>query len=247
MPDVKVQDVMTHLVVTLHPADTIHEAAKKLARNRISGAPVVEGGKVIGIVSESDLIRAAMLSVAGDRGSSILDALSAIGRAQLRRHEHAKTVGEVMSPHVIQVSPDTSIWKAASIMERRDIKRLPVVDAEGYLIGIVSRADLVKAMAKDDREITADVIEAIGILGPETIDALEVEVTDGVAILKGRADRKSTHDLAVKLAARTPGVIDVVDKMTFEDDDTRSWIATNPNPDPRRNWQAAATVNEGSL
>lgn len=246
MSDVKVQDVMTHLVVMLYPTDTVHEAAQRLARNRISGAPVVEGGKVVGIVSESDLIHAVMPPVPVDRGASILDILSVMGRAKPRSHEHGKTVAEVMTSLVIQVSPETSIWKAASIMERKGVKRLPVVDDHDYLLGIVSRADLVKAMAKDDAQITADVIQAITLLGKETIDGLEVEVDDGVATIKGVADRKSTHKLAVALAGRTPGVVEVVDRMTFEQDDTKIQMATNPDPDPRRNWQPESAVNQGS-
>lgn len=245
MSDVKIKDVMTHLVVMLYPTDTIHEAAIRLARNRISGAPVVEDGKVIGIVSESDLIHAVMPPVPIDRGASILDVLSVLGRAKPRSHEHGKTVVEVMSPLVIQVSPETSIWKAASIMERKGIKRLPVVDDEDYLLGIVSRGDLVKAMAKDDAQIAADAIEAIRILGEETIDGLKVEVADGVATIRGTADRKSTHELAIKLTSRTPGVVEVIDRMTFERDDTKIAIATHPDPDPRLNWQRKAAVNEG--
>lgn len=173
MSDVKVQDVMTHLVVMLYPTDSVHEAARRLARNRISGAPVVEAGKVVGVVSESDLIRAVTPPVRGNYGASILDILSVIARVKPRGHEHGRTVGDVMSTLVIDVAPSASIWKAASIMERRDVKRLPVVDDEGYLLGIVSRADLIKAIARDDADIAADVVEAIQILGPETIYHLE--------------------------------------------------------------------------
>ena len=245
MSDVRVQDVMTHLVVMLYPTDSVHEAARRLAHNHISGAPVVEGGKVVGIVSESDLIHAVMPPVPVDRGASVFDLLSVMGRARPRAHDHEKTVAEVMSSLVIQISPDASIWTAASVMERRGVKRLPVVDEDDYLLGIVSRADLVKAMAKDDPQIALDVIEAIAVLGEETIEGLEVEVAEGVATIKGVADRRTTRELAVKLAAKTPGVVEVVDRMTFERDDTKIRMASNPRPDPRRNWQPAAAVNEG--
>lgn len=131
MTDVKVSGVMTHLVVMLYPNDSVHEAERKLARNHISGAPVVEGGKVTGIVSESDLIKAALSPTP------------------------AETVTEVMNSKVVKVSPTTSVWEAASIMQARGVKRLPVVDEEGYLLGIVSRADLIKAMAEDDSQVGA--------------------------------------------------------------------------------------------
>lgn len=246
MADVRVKDVMTHLVVMLYTTDTVHEAARRLARNRISGAPVVEDGKVVGVVSEADLIHAVVPPVPVDRGTSILDLLSVMGRARPRAQDHGKTVADVMTSLVIQVTPEVSIWRAASIMERRGVKRLPVVDDEGYLLGIVSRADLVKAMAREDDEIAADVIDAIQIVGIETIDGLQVDVVDGVATLRGTADRKSTRELAVKLTARTPGVVEVVDRMKFERDDTKIRMASNPDPDARLNWQPAAAVNRMS-
>ena len=244
MADIRVRDVMTHLVVMLYPTDSVHQAAQRLARNHISGAPVVEDGKVIGFVSESDLIHAVMPPLPIDRGGSVLDFLSLVGRARPSTHQHGKTVAEVMSSMVIQISPEASIWKAASVMERRGVKRLPVVDEEQYLLGIVSRADLVRAMAKDDAEIAADVIEAIRVLGQEMVDGLEVEVDEGVATITGTADRKSTRELAAKLAARTPGVVEVLDRMSFETDDTKVKIGTH-NRDPRGDWRPRADVNEG--
>lgn len=247
MSDVRVQDVMTHLVVMLYPNDSVHEAAQRLARNSISGAPVVEDGKVVGIVSESDLIHAVMPPVPVDRGASILDVLSVVGQARPRAHSHGKKVADVMSPLVIQVSPSASIWKAASIMEHRGVKRLPVVDDGGYLLGIVSRADLVRVMARDDEQISADVIDAIQILGVETIDGLHVEVTEGVASLKGTADRKSTRELAIRLASRTPGVIEVISLLDYEIDDTKlKNLRTARDPkDPRLDWHSASQVDEG--
>jgi CBS domain-containing protein len=244
MSDVKVREVMTHRVATLRPTDSLHEAAQRLAHNHVSGAPVVVDGKVEGMVSESDIIHAVTPSVPRDRGASVLDLLSVIGRARPRDSEHGKTVAEIMSPLVIQVSSEASIWKAASVMERRGVKRLPVVDENGYLLGIVSRADLVRAIAKEDAEIAADVIEAIRVLGEETIDGLEVEVAEGVAAIAGVADRKSTGQLATKLAARTPGVVEVLDRMTFEIDDTRI-KADSYDRDPRRDWRPRSSINEG--
>lgn len=246
MADTQVQDVMTHLVVMLYPNDTIHEAAQKLARNHISGAPVIDDGKVVGIVSESDLIRTLLAPVPVDQGASLLDAISILGRAHTRPHKHGKAVRDVMTHAAITVVPTTSIWKAASIMERKGIKRLPIVDHEGFLLGIVSRADLVKALARDDEQIRDEVIDSIRVLGEETIADLEVEVDEGIATLKGVADRKTTHRLAVKVAARTPGVVEVIDLMTFELDDTRMKFGTNPDPDPRYNWRSKAGVNEGA-
>jgi CBS domain-containing protein len=243
MPDIRVGEVMTHFVVMLYPTDSGHEAAQRLARNHISGAPVMEDGKVVGIVSESDLIHAVMPPVPMDHGPSVLDLLSVIGRARPNVHQQGKTVAEIMSPLVIQISPEASIWKAASVMERRGVKRLPVVDEEDFLLGIVTRADIVRAIAKDDSDIAADVIEAIRVLGTETIDGLEVAVAEGVVTITGVADRKSTRNLAVALAGRTLGVTEVLDRMSFERDDTKVKVDTQAK-DPRRDWRPSSAVNE---
>jgi CBS domain-containing protein len=247
MTDVSVQDVMTHKVVMLNPSDTVHEAAQKLARNRISGAPVVEDRKVVGIVSESDLIHAVMPPVPVDRGASILELLTVIGRARPRSHQNKTSVAEVMSSMVIQISPESSIWSAASVMERRGVKRLPVVDNEDHLLGIVSRADLVKAIAKDDDKIRTDAIEAINVLGEESFADLVVEVADGVATISGRADRKSTRELAIRLASRTPGVVEVISRLNYDVDDTRpkSFQSERDPKDPRLDWRSTSAVNQG--
>jgi CBS domain-containing protein len=140
---------------------------------------------------------------------------------------------------VVQVPPEMSIWQAATLMERRGVKRLPVVDEEDYLLGIISRADLVKAMARNDKQIRAEVLETINVLGPETIEGLDVEVTDGMAVIQGVADRGSTQKLAVKLAGRVPGVVGVIDRMTSVTDTARlprPRGGENYPKDPRLDW-----------
>ena len=239
MADTQVKDVMTNLVVMLYPKDTLHEAAQRLAMNGISGAPVVEDGKVVGIVSESDLINAVMPPVPINRGASVLDLLTVIGKPHLRRHDHDMTVADVMTTMVVQVPPEISIWQAAALMERRGVKRLPVVDEDDYLLGIISRADLVKAMARNDKQIRDEILEAINILGPETIEGLEVKVTEGMVVIHGVADRGSTQKLAVKLAGRVPGVVEVIDRMTSVTDRAhlpRPRGGENDPKDPRLDW-----------
>lgn len=215
MADLRVKDVMTNLVVSLRPDESVHEAAQRLSQNRISGAPVTENGKVVGMISEADLVHAVLPPVRVDRGLSVLDMLYVMGTAHPHGHSHGMTVGEVMSKLVVTIGPEESIWKAADRMERRGIKRLPVVDEDDYLIGLISRADVVKAVARSDADLEADVRDAIGVLGDEVITDLDVEVEDGVATISGLADRRSTHDLAIKLAGRTAGVLEVVDALDF--------------------------------
>lgn len=244
MYDAKVKDVMTSLVVTLHPGDPIHEAAARLARNRISGGPVLEDGKVVGVVSEADLIRAVLPPVPIDRRGSMLEALGLLFKAKKLAPAAGKAVRDVMNPIAVTIGPEESVWAAATVMDHRGIKRLPVVDLEGYLLGIVSRADLIKVMARSDAAIAADIGEVLELIGSENVLDLDVEVRDGVVRLSGTADRASTRELFVSLASRVPGVIQVVDRMDFTTDDIRH--SHQPvRIDPRENWNADIATAEG--
>jgi len=237
MADIRVEDVMTMLVVTVQPDTSIHEAAQKLARNRISGAPVVTDGKVVGVISEADLVRASLPPAPVDRGLSILDMLSIVGRGRAMPR-HRVIAADVMSSNVIQVPVGTSIWKAAELMDRRGVKRLPVVDDKEHLIGIVSRSDLVRALARTDDQVAIDVAYGIELLGAENFEDLEVLVDGGITTLHGRADRRTTRDIAVRIAARTPGVIEVIDRMEYSFDDSMIHdLRSQIDPmEPRRNW-----------
>jgi len=218
MQDMRVDQIMTQLFVALRPSDSIHHAAQRLAQNHISGAPVVEDHKVVGVISESDIIRATYPS----EGGLVTNFLEAIGNLRHDATDHnlrGLTVGEAMNSPAITVFADTSVWEAAALTERHGVKRLPVVDRKGRLIGVVSRSDLVRTMGRSDQTIRADVIEAIGILGEDAIGGLRVELEDGVASITGRVDRKSTQRLAIELARRTPGVVRVVDIIQFDADD----------------------------
>ena len=118
----RVKDVMTSLVVMVVPNDSIQYVATQLVRNRISGAPVVKDGKVLGVISEGDI---ACLPSRSDQAAA-----------------------DFMSVPVVTVGPDDSQLRAAQLLNRHGIKRLPVVDADGYLVGIISRGDLVRAMVQ---------------------------------------------------------------------------------------------------
>jgi len=136
---------MTRLFVALKPTDSIHYAAQRLARNHISGAPVLESGKVVGVISESDIIRAAYRP---ERGmvTNFLDAVANAGHEDTSEKLRKTTVADAMSVPVITASPEMTISEAAALTHRHRVKRLPVVDQDRYLIGVISRADLVRVM-----------------------------------------------------------------------------------------------------
>ncbi|MEA2452730.1 MAG: hypothetical protein QOG04_1440 [Actinomycetota bacterium] len=220
MNDIKVADLMTHLVVTVRPQDTIQEAARQLLNNRISGAPVVEQGRLAGVISEADLVaayappaRSGSYFVATDSGMFSL-------RGTVPIDAHRTTVADVMTKDVVSVSPDASVWTAASLIDRRGVRRLPVVDSDGFVIGVLARSDLVRAMVRTDADVASGVQEAVEILGAENFASLEVEATDGSVTISGNADRKTTHDLAVGIASHVSGVLEVIDELDWEWDDS---------------------------
>ena len=150
MNDMRVRDAMTHLVVTFRRKDKITEAARRLMSNRISGAPVVEGGRLIGVVSEADILKAC---VPIRRGSRFLapHPLEVLLLRGPMRDIHGVTVGEVMTTDVFSISPDATILEAASQIDRHGVRRFPVVDEDGYVVGVLTRSDLVRCMARTGR------------------------------------------------------------------------------------------------
>lgn len=181
MNALKVKDMMTHLVVTLRPNDTLHEASRRMLRNRISGTPVVAEGKLVGVVSEADLVQAYMPPARIAREPATTDPLMFLLRGGPSRPAHNRRVADVMTEDVVSIPPEASVWEAASLIDRSGIKRLPVVDDQGYVVGVVARADLVKVMARDDVAIRDDVLAALDDLGAECSSGVAVEVRRGRA------------------------------------------------------------------
>lgn len=145
MDSTRVRDVMTNLVLTVRPEDQITQVAKRLLASRISGAPVVEEGRLVGIVSETDLVKS---DTAARRNVSLL------GRD--RNRPAGKTmVREVMTTRVVSIGPEATIWEAASLIDRHSVRRLPVVDKDGFVIGVVARADLIRSMAQGEESTTS--------------------------------------------------------------------------------------------
>ena len=140
-----VRDVMTRDVITIKSAADLHEAAKILSDHRISGMPVVDdNNKVIGVISEADILTLAGMS----REHTFKDILRNLLGEPVPARKTGSTVGDVMSFPPITSKGDDEIGDVAKIFDERRIKRLPVVDDEGRLIGIVSRADIVRAIGR---------------------------------------------------------------------------------------------------
>ncbi|MGH2757528.1 MAG: CBS domain-containing protein [Actinomycetota bacterium] len=152
MNELSVRDVMTHLVVTVRPEDKITDAAKRLLSNRISGAPVVEAGRLVGIVSEADLVKAFAPPPRSGSFATPYPLMLLLLRGSPRHEARYSSVADVMTREVVTIGQDETIWEAASLIDRHGVRRLPVVDEEGYLVGIVARSDLVRCMARSHEE-----------------------------------------------------------------------------------------------
>ncbi|HWH06517.1 MAG TPA: CBS domain-containing protein [Gaiellaceae bacterium] len=206
----RVQDVMTTDVVTVVLDTPLKEVAALLSERRISGVPVVDTvGVVLGIVSEADVLAKEAAEARG-RGT-LLDWLLDV--EPLLDKLSARTAGDAMTAPAIDVGPRRPLHEAASIMLEHGVNRLPVVE-HGRLVGIVTRADLVRAFVRSDAEIAEEIErEVLGRtlwLGPGEV---EVTVRDGDVRLVGTVAAATEAELLPRLVRRLPGVISVTSEV----------------------------------
>lgn len=141
---VPVEDIMTKIVVSVKRDDDLLEAVRLLSDHRISGMPVIDGDKhVVGIISEADLLPLTGMK----KGHTFKDILRNILGEPLRPAAGGR-VESFMSAPALTIGPEADVKKAAAVLDARRFKRLPVVDADGKLVGIVSRADIVRMIGK---------------------------------------------------------------------------------------------------
>lgn len=213
-----VQDVMTREVITVRFGTSYHDTVGAMASHGVSAVPVVDDSdRVLGVVSEADLLR--KIEFGSEDSPPRFFAWGTHKKERVKAH--AGTAAELMSSPAVTVQPGASLAAAARLLDSEHVKRLPVVDDLGRLIGIVSRRDLLSVYLRPDRSIRDDI--ALGVLRRVLqLDATDVqtEVAQGIATLTGEVDRKSTAQIAVHLARAVPGVIDVVDRLSFSYDDT---------------------------
>ena len=213
----RIDDLMTREVRTVRSDTPLKEAARILAEFQVSGLPVVDSdGYVLGVLSEGDIL---FKEIGIQDTPSLVERLigGTLGSVDLKRL--AKTAGQAMSTPAITIGARRAVSKAASMMIENGVKRLPVVDDGGRLIGIVTRADLVRAFVRSDedvaREIYEDVIQRALWIGPGQVD---VEVKDGEVRLSGEVETKADAEVIPELVQRVPGVIAVLSKLRWRDE-----------------------------
>jgi CBS domain-containing protein len=221
----KASDVMSRDVVSIGQSASVSEAIRLMLDRQISGLPVLdEAGKVVGILTEGDLLRRSETGTERHR-PRWLEILMGPGRiAGEYVRTHGRRVGEVMTRALIGVAEDTPLDEIVELMERRRIKRVPVLAGDA-LVGIVSRADLLRALAQaldahppaphDDDEILRSIRAELAKAAWVPRDGVGITVTDGVVRLDGVIlDEKEREALRV-LAENTPGVKAVADHLVW--------------------------------
>jgi CBS domain-containing protein len=213
-----ISNVMTKSVVTVREDTPFKEIVDRLAEHRVSAVPVVDAaGRLVGIVSEGDLLY--KLEFAGlEPHVRVLERKrTRVARAKAA----AETAKELMTRSPVSIAEGASLTAAARIMEAEHVKRLPVVDSAGRLVGIVSRGDLLRVYLRDDRDILKEVegyvLQRTLWLEPGTVS---VSVVKGVVTLAGTVDRRSTVPIVVQLVGAVTGVVEVVNHLTYHHDDT---------------------------
>jgi CBS domain-containing protein len=190
----RARDIMTRSVLSVLPSVPVGKAAAMLAKRGFTALPVVnEAGELIGIVTEADLI--------GNRfpvGEPAVEAAAANGPAT--------TVGEVMSSPVVGVSHDTDVSVVAREMLTGKRRSLPIVDGT-VLVGVITRRDIVRVLARTDEEIGADVRGKLGVIGG--LSRWSVQVGNGDVVLSDRYHEASDRAIAQALVESVPGVISV--------------------------------------
>lgn len=206
-----VKDVMSTHVVAVRENASFKDMAARLREQRVSAFPVLDrDNKVVGIVSEADLL--AKEALEGE--------LPRAFRGAVHHREQAKAAGltaaDLMTKPPVTIGPDEPVTRAASLMYSRRVKRLPVTDEDGKLIGIVSRSDVLSVYSRPDaeieREITQDLMLDKFLCNPESFT---VTVKDAIVTIEGEPETTAAGRDIIEAARHVEGVVAVRDRLTY--------------------------------
>lgn len=219
----KAMDVMVRDVVTVKVDDEVIHAVKLLAEHDVSALPVVdEAGSVVGVLSEADLMRREEIGTGKHRPWWLEAVMPSSVLAHDFAKEHGRKVAEVMTDDVIAAGEETPVSEIANLLERHRIKRVPIL-RDGKLVGIVSRSNLIQALAtapvgesadqRSDRSIRLELLGRLGEQRWTDFGSRNVTVRDGVVHLWGLVGSPDEQKALVALAEQVPGVRSVADEM----------------------------------
>ena len=220
----RAHQIMTRPVVTVTPETTIVEAANTMLQRHISGLPVVDAaGKLLGIISEGDFIRRSEIGTQRKRGRFLKFILGPGKEAIDFVHEHGRKIAEIMTPEPLTISEDTDLEQIVELMEKNNVKRLPVMRGD-KLVGIVSRSNLLQAVASLARQIPDTTADDDHIRN-RIIDTLEkkdwcpfglsVIVRDGIVHLSGVITEERSRQAIIVAAENVAGVQKVHDHLCW--------------------------------
>ncbi|HLZ03749.1 MAG TPA: CBS domain-containing protein [Bradyrhizobium sp.] len=235
----RAHQIMTRNVISVDPDATVAEAANLMLRKHISGLPVVDkAGTAVGILSEGDFLRRSEIGTPRQRGRLLSFFLGYGGAAEDYVREHGRKVSEIMTRPPITVSEQASLPEIVAVMERKHIKRVPVV-RDGKVVGIVSRSNLLQALASlardvpdptaDDDHIRRRIIAEIEKYDWRPI-GLNVIVRDGIVHLSGSITDERSRQAAIVAAENVEGVVKVHDHLCWTDLET-GYFQSSPEDD----------------
>lgn len=203
----RARELMSTPVVTVPPEAGLKEVAERMIAHRVSGVPVVDhSGRLAGIISESDLVSKLEYEEKGRGLVGLLDHLAhAVGAD---RKLHARTAAELMTSGIVTAAPDAPVRELIHLMASHGVNRIPIVESD-RVIGIVTRADILRTLVRPDRAITEDV--RWRLLHDLWIDTtgLDISTCDGVVTISGEVGTRSEAELVKRWTAATEGVVGI--------------------------------------
>lgn len=221
----KANDIMTPFVISVTPDATVTDAAQIMLETGVSGLPVIDSaGKLVGMLTEGDLLRRAETETEHARPRWLEYILGPGKAAQEFVRAHGRKVGEVMTNEPISVTREMELEDVVKLMERRRLKRVPVVQGD-EVVGVISRANLVAALVKAakhvpaiaaaDRRIRDEIFSAMKKTTWAPIATVSVAVENGVVTLSGAVFDENSRRALIVLAENMPGVKSVQDEMAW--------------------------------
>jgi CBS domain-containing protein len=227
----RVKDVMTKKVLSIFPQATVGEALDAMVRSHLSGLPVIdEAGSLVGVVSEGDFLRRGEIGTQKARPNWFADFFLPGKAAQAYAHTHGRRIDEIMSTDVATIGENAGLEEVVALMEKRRIKRLPVM-ADGKVIGIITRGDFVRTLAlfvrqpyeeqlASDAEIIRDIEGELRAQKWAPVASIDIAVKSGVVSLYGGPTDERERNAIRVIAENVDGVTKVHDHMT--------WIGSYP-------------------
>ena len=219
------QEIMTRRVITARRDSSLQETIEAMLDHGVSGMPVVDdSGRPVGMLSEGDLLRRSELGTERKRPRWLCFLLGPGRLAEEYTHAHGRTVADVMTDKLYSVAPDTPVQEVVQLMERHRIKRVPVLD-QGRLVGIISRANLLRALAlattalppgpRSDEEIRTRLAAELAATEWAPRYMIDHIVRNGAVHLYGTILDEREREALCVAARNTPGVTEVHDHLVW--------------------------------